>query len=98
MAFRLIDGALEQWNIGSKTKLMGVQSFSNFSLVKNPASWQLRWRNLQSQIRNLQSSIYNFSLSPFQLISEDGEIVLLARLNQKEGLRGFLYTDNIVRL
>jgi hypothetical protein len=91
MAFRLIDGVLEQWNIGSTTKLMGVQSFSNFSLVKNSASWQLRWRNLQS-------SIYNLSLTPFQLISEDGEIVLLARLNQKEGVSGLLYTDNIVRL
>ena len=60
--------------------------------------------NPQSKICNLKSTISNppstipLPLSPLQLISENGEIVLLARLDQKEGLRGLLYTDNIICL
>ncbi len=83
---------------------MGVQSFSDFSLVKNSACCLLlagnyvgSIYNLQSTIRNLQSA-FPLPLSPLQLISENGEIVLLARLDQKEGLRGLLYTDNIICL
>jgi hypothetical protein len=62
------------------------------SYLLSAASWNLCWLNLQSAITP------PLPLSPFQLISEDGEIVLLARLNQKEGVSGLLYTDNIVRL
>ena len=50
-----------------------------------------------ASIHNLLKS-QSSPLSPLQLISENGEIVLLARLDQKEGLRGLLYTDNIICL
>jgi hypothetical protein len=64
-------------------------------------TYQVVYRNSivipHSESPNPQSTI-PLPLSPFQLISENGEIVLLARFDQKEGMRGLLYPDNIICL
>jgi hypothetical protein len=92
---------MEYWKYN---KTYGSAIFFQLSVVKNPACCLLLAGICVGSIYNPQSAIRNpqsqppLPLSPFQLISENGEIVLLARLNQKERLRSLLYTDDIICL